>query len=151
MTPLLRSRLAKIVLLASFVIPIGTSSLRGLTHVLTCRDEVRTPFSITVPEDGPPVVTTSLFLEQGTPDTACGGLDIDIRARFTEDEQLAVILPLVNTSRYDWQGSVQVRVGDSSVPLGIGRVAAGTTETTTIELDLPPGAHDITGSLLIGP
>ena len=51
MPSILKSRIAIVALLAVFLIPVGTSSLRGLTHVLTCEAEVEKPFSV-IFEDG---------------------------------------------------------------------------------------------------
>src|SRR3546814_7832459 len=48
----LRAQVALVGLLAVLLIPIGTSSLRGLTHILTCQDDSATPFSVVVPEEG---------------------------------------------------------------------------------------------------
>src|SRR5690606_7818095 len=74
----LRAQVALIGLLAVLLIPIGTSSLRGLTHILTCREASATPFSIEVPEDGPPVISSSTVIERDpsgeiASDEVCGG------------------------------------------------------------------------------
>ena len=75
----LRAQVALIGLLAVMLIPIGTSSLRGLTHILSCQGNNDTPFSIDVPEDGPPIVSSSAVITRdpdgGVPDDQlCGDL-----------------------------------------------------------------------------
>lgn len=79
----LRAQVALIGLLAVLLIPIGTSSLRGLTHVLTCRDRSATPFAVEVPEDGPPVISSSTVIERDpsgdvVSNEVCGGLVLDL-------------------------------------------------------------------------
>ena len=51
----LRSRLALLGLFGIFLIPLGLSSLHGLTHVITCRAGTRAPFTLAVSERGEPM------------------------------------------------------------------------------------------------
>src|SRR3546814_12466213 len=79
----LRAQVALIGLLAVLLIPIGTSSLRGLTHILTCRDRSATPFSVEVPETGPPIISSSTVIERDPSgevisNEVCGGLTLDL-------------------------------------------------------------------------
>ena len=76
----LRAQVALIALLGVLLIPIGTSSLRGLTHILTCQESAAAPFSIEVPEDGLPFITSSSSFERNpdgsVPDTSvCEGVE----------------------------------------------------------------------------
>ena len=43
-------------LLGTFLIPIGTSSLRGLTHVLTCAEDTETPFTVVLKRNEAPAI-----------------------------------------------------------------------------------------------
>jgi hypothetical protein len=139
-------------LIAAFVIPLGTSSLQGLTHVLTCSDEVGTPFSISIPEGGEPTVTTSSRLELDTDeDEGCDGLNIQIGARLADDGKLVLVLPLSNPTEFLWHGSVEIAVGGVPVPVDIGSVGPGETTEETIEFELPEGTHELDGTLLVGP
>jgi hypothetical protein len=153
----LRTQVALIGLLAVLLIPISTSSLRGLTHILTCRDEIDTPFSVMVLEDGPPVVLSAASIRpDGTgrprPNEICGGLTLSILMRSRVQNRADVTLAIANNSDYGWRGSVQLRLGDTSIPIHIGAVNAATTSEETFEIRLDPGrTYEVAGSLLIGP
>lgn len=60
MPSILKSRIALVALIGVFLIPIMSSSLRGLTHVLTCEGSVETPFSVVVEEGTDPIVHKEL-------------------------------------------------------------------------------------------
>jgi hypothetical protein len=153
MPTLLRSRIALLALLATFLIPIVTSSLRGLTHVLTCRGEARTPFSMIIPEEGDPLITTSTRLTRGAvAKKVCGGLELNMRARINEEGEILMVLPIRNSSKFDWRGTVKLEIEDIDVPVAIGEIEAGQTERDVVPLrGLREGTHEVNGSLLIGP
>jgi hypothetical protein len=101
----LRAQVALIGLLAVLLIPIGTSSLRGLTHVLTCRDRSATPFAVEVPEDGPPVISSSTVIERDpsgevVSKEVCGGLVLDLVMGTRDDTSTEVTLLITNNSDY---------------------------------------------------
>src|SRR5688572_360647 len=103
MPPALRAQVALVGFLAVLLIPIGTSSLRGLTHVLTCREEAATPFAIEVPEDGPPVISSSTVIERPESGEApsgelCGGLVLDLAVGSHADERAEVEVTITNNS-----------------------------------------------------
>jgi hypothetical protein len=151
MPELLRSRIALFAFLGAFLIPIFTSSLRGLTHVLTCQASVETPFSMQIPDRGPPLITTSQRITRRQPRGICGGLSLNMAARITDEGRVAMVLPISNDSEFPWHGTVELVVEKISVPVGIGRIASGETETDVVELRLDKGMHEVSGSLLIGP
>ncbi|CAN5583792.1 hypothetical protein BH24ACT26_BH24ACT26_17190 [soil metagenome] len=150
MPSILRSRVALLALLGAFLIPIGMSSLRGLTHVLTCRDRVRTPFTLVIPEQGTPEAVTSTRIQRDE-DEICGGLSLDLGTRVAGPERFAMVIPITNESEYLWQGTVELELDGTSIPVRIGRVASGATASDTVTLDLERGSHELSGSLLIGP
>jgi hypothetical protein len=61
------------------------------------------------------------------------------------------VLPISNQTRYQWRGSVKLVVGHTSIPVAIGTVGAGMHREGHVDLRVDPGAHEIAGSLLIGP
>ena len=150
MPSILRSRAALIALLGAFLIPIGMSSLRGLTHVLTCRDRVRTPFTLLIPERGAPEAVTSkrIHREAGQ---ICGGLTLELGSRVAGPRRLEMEVPITNESPHPWRGTVQLLLDETAIPVDIGEIPSGETEIDTVTFDLDPGAHEVTGSLLIGP
>lgn len=153
----LRAQVALIGLLAVLLIPIGTSSLRGLTHVLTCRDRSATPFSVDVPADGPPTISSSTVIERN-PDgdvvsnEICGGLTLDLIMGSRVENRTDVTLLITNNSEFGWRGSVQLQLGDTPIPIDIGEIKAGGTAEDSFELRLDDNRrYEIVGNLLIGP
>ena len=153
----LRAQVALVGLLAVLLIPIGTSSLRGLTHILTCRDRSATPFSVDVPEIGPPTISSSTVIERdpsGEPVSReiCGGLTLDLVMGSRVDNRSDVTLRITNNSKYGWRGSVQLQLGDTQIPIDIGEIDAHGTAEDSFELRLEANRrYDIVGNLLIGP
>ncbi|MDH3306597.1 MAG: hypothetical protein OEO77_03645 [Acidimicrobiia bacterium] len=157
MAPVLQNRMALFAMMAVFLIPVFTSSLRGLTHVLTCQEEVAQPFTV-VFEDGEALVLSSVVVTSDDPDPAlCGGLIVDVQARAVNTTTAALTLIVTNGSDVPWRGTVNVALGDAGilgarlVPVAIGKVGPGDTETETLEFRLGDGYHEFSGSLLIGP
>ena len=140
------------VLLGTFLIPIGTSSLRGLTHLLTCRQATEIPFTLTVPETGTPVITSSNVITRDAPEGLCGGLALDMGVGPSSRPGRVVLrLPITNNTDFDWQGSVSLKLGGTVVPVDIGEIKAGQTGEDTITVRVDPGELEVNGSLLIGP
>jgi hypothetical protein len=157
MPPALRAQVALIGLLSVLLIPIGTSSLRGLTHILTCRKEIGTPFSVLVDKEGPPVVLSSATIRPGDkshprPDDVCGGLSLSLQMGGRVQDRADVTLSATNHSKYGWRGSVQLRLDNTAIPVRIGAVEPGQTREDTFEVKLHSGkTYQIAGSLLVGP
>ena len=146
MAPILRSRLALAALLGVFLIPIGMSSLRGLTHVLTCRERTNVPFSVDIP-----TITSSQRITREEPVQLCGGLSLNLAVKSLSADKVQVRLPITNNTKYTWQGSVSLKVSGTSIPVRIGKVTPGHTATDTIDVKVAKGTDTIDGSLLIGP
>jgi hypothetical protein len=153
----LRAQVALIGLLAVLMIPIGTSSLRGLTHILTCRDQAAAPFSVDVPQSGPPTISSSTVIERSPSgevisNEVCGGLTLDLEMGSRRANHADVTLLITNNSRFGWRGSVQLHLGDTPIPIDIGEIDAGSTASDEFELKLDTGrTYEIEGNLLIGP
>lgn len=144
-------------MMAVFLIPMFTSSLRGLTHVLTCQEEVAQPFTV-VFEDGEALVLSSVVVTSDDPDPGlCGGLIVDVQARALDNTRAALTLIVTNATDTPWRGTVNVALGDTGllgarlVPISIGKVGPGETDSETLEFRLGEGYHEFSGSLLIGP
>ena len=134
-----------------FLIPVTQSSLRGLTHVLSCTERVDTPFQVILLEDEEPIVTGSSVLTAGEETTLCGGLAVQISAGPSDTADIDVVVRVDNQSEHDWFGTVEVDVVGVRVPVDIGRIDAGTTEESRVSLTLPEGVTEFGGSLLVGP
>lgn len=151
MPPGLRSKIALVVLLGAFLIPIGTSSLRGLTHILTCSDPEEVPFTLVSPEQGDPVIVSSATVTRGASRGVCGGLVLDVSARPASQGRVALDLTIANETSDDWHGTVKLKVGDTTVPVGIGAIESKATGVDTVEVKVKPGSLEVNGSLLVGP
>jgi hypothetical protein len=139
-------------MLGAFLIPIGMSSLRGLTHVITCEDEAKTPFSIIIQPDGEPTLTSSTRITRASEsEKLCSGLTLNISVRSIGSDQIEVRVPITNLSASQWRGTVRLRLGREPIPIDIGIIDAGATETDVVTLTLEPGTLQLNGSLLLGP
>lgn len=139
-----------------FLIPIGMSSLRGLTHVLVCEKEVKQPFTMVVTESGEPQILSSTRISREPVGAAprggiCGGLLIEPRARSEGSGQIAFTLPVRNLTDHIWRGTIAVRLGSIQIPVDVGEVGPGETASDTILLNLETGEHKVDGSLFVGP
>jgi hypothetical protein len=148
---LLRSRLALVALFVVFLIPVTQSTLRGLTHVLSCVERVDTPFQVILLEDEEPIVTGSAVITADDPGTLCGGLAVQLGAGPSDTADIDVIVTVDNQSDNDWFGTIELGVVGVRIPVDIGRIDAGTAEQRTISLRLPEGVTEFDGSLLVGP
>jgi hypothetical protein len=153
----LRRQVALVGVLAVLLIPIGTSSLRGLTHILTCNEQNNTPFSVEVPANGPPSILSSQVIERGAngkavPNTLCGGLKLELVMQTRQDNRADVILHITNGTKFGWRGSVTLKFDRTTIPVDIGEISAGKTASDSITLHLKRGqSYEIKGRLLIGP
>lgn len=151
-----RNQLAIAALLGIFLIPLGLSSLRGLTHVLTCEQDVATPFTVNL--DGEvPVVLSATRIGAGESGLLCGALDIDVAAASIDDREVELTFVVTNDTASSWNGTVALELRDSaltemiSLPISIGSVEAGSQATQTVKVRIREGTYEFSGSLLIGP
>ncbi|MDH5371321.1 MAG: hypothetical protein OEX97_00085 [Acidimicrobiia bacterium] len=151
MPSILKSRMALAALIGVFLIPILSSSLRGLTHVLTCTGQVETPFTVIIEEGSDPIVLSATQLIAGEEDAICGGIDVDFQARSVASTRIALTVVVINESSDPWRGTIDLELGRVRIPISIGLVAAGSEEAETVVLNLNEGESEIAGSLLIGP
>ncbi len=146
-----RARIALAALLGIFLIPLLTSSLSGLTHVLTCESETASAFSIEAGSTGPPVVMSATSVTRDEDTGLCGGLTLDMGVGPAEPGKVKIVIPITNNTRYPWRGSVKLVLDGNSVPLAIGEIQPGGTETGSVVIPVGQGKHEIDGTLLIGP
>jgi hypothetical protein len=137
------------VLFGVFLIPVMLSSLRGLTHVVSCTDEVEQPFQVQF-TNGDAVLTGSAVVVAEAEET-CGQLTAEMSVRADGANRLAVTIPITNRGEGAWRGTVRLEVGSTVIPVAIGLVPAGETRSETVILRLPDGVSNFHGSLLIGP
>jgi hypothetical protein len=152
---LTRHRMPLVVLAVVFLIPIGTSSLRGLSHILTCGDEVGTPITITPAGPGmPPIVTSSVVIEEGQDPRICQALVVDFGiAQYDEDRgAVQLVVTITNESEFDWAGTIQLQIGPRLAPLPAGRIDAGESAVSRVWIHgFQDERVEVQGTLLIGP
>lgn len=147
-----RSRLALFALIGIFLIPVVTSSLDGLTYVLTCQANTRSPFVLSIPARGLPTTSSAETIRRSqVQHQLCGGLTLNMGVQQVGPAVFRITLPLTNGTRYRWRGSVKVVLGHTSFPVGIGEIRPGATRTGHVDVHVDSGTHEITGSLLVGP
>jgi hypothetical protein len=151
MPSILKSRVALAALIGVFLIPIVGSSLRGLTHVLTCSGEVETPFTVVIEDGLDPIVLSATRLVAGEAEGLCGGISVRFQARAVGGDRIALTLVLLNDTADPWRGTIGLELGRATIPISIGLVGSGRQEAETIVLRLNEGESEIAGSLLIGP
>jgi hypothetical protein len=151
MPPILRSRIALLALMGAFLIPIAMSSLRGLTHILSCQEQSKQPFTVIVPKNGPPEVISSSRITRGQTNELCGGLVLDNSARSKAANEITMVLSITNKTKYGWRGTVSVAVGDTKIPVDIGTIEPHQTVTDSVDFHLDEGTQEVGGELLIGP
>lgn len=151
MLDLRSSRVALMAMMGVFLIPVATSSLRGLTHVLACSAEASTPFSIVVNQDGPPTVLSSQVIERGDEPLICEGLRIDMGARDAGDGKVAVRFTIANSSDLPWRGTVQADLDGQKVPLDLGLIQPGGSADDELVITAGDRDREVNGTLLIGP
>ncbi len=135
-----------------FLIPIHQANLSGLTHVLTCKQQVEQPFTVVLSPNGEAQLLSSLQITRETPTSdLCGCLSVNPVVSHRGQGVIAMRLPIENRSAYLWQGTITLHLGDTSIPVGIGEVPAGETRSETVEFDLEPGTFELNGALSVGP
>jgi len=150
--PSLQRAAAIIGFFAVFLIPVATSSLGGLTQLVTCKATEAVGFTLVVPSHGAPTIITSESLQRGQPVTAgCPGLNLNLQAGFGHTGALFIQLSIRNNSRYAWEGTVVVHLGSLTLPVPVGRIPAGRVGSSRVDVNPGVGAHEVGGQLLVGP
>jgi hypothetical protein len=149
----LRAQVALWGMLACLLIPIGVSNLRGLTHILTCKEQAATPFTIIVPAQGAPTITSSSVITRNPDDgELCGGLHLDTQIGARTAEKATMTLTISNDTPYGWRGSVELDLSGISIPVDIGAIEPLKSASDTIDIRLDRNrVYNINGELLIGP
>ena len=139
-------------LMGVFLIPIGQANLGGLTHVLTCKQQIKQPFTVVIePGQEPSLLSSLQITREETTTTLCGGLSVDPAVSSRGLRTIVMTLPIKNDSAYLWRGTVTLRFGKTSIPVGIGEVPAGETRSEDVEFVLKKGTFELNGALSIGP
>jgi len=174
----LRIRASIVLLVGTLLIPVATSSLRGLTHVLSCKSALSARFDVPIPaagEDPEPVLldpteitrpapgettvpeTTTTRPPSTTttapagPEPVCGGITVDMKLSTPQQGWVRVDLPVRNSGPHQWRGTVRLRVGSKTFPVDLGSIPPGQTRSKSLEVKVADKVKRVTGELLLGP
>ena len=148
----LRARIALITLLGLFLIPVTTSSLRGLTHVLTCRADIDATLAIDTSTDAAAVLGSADRVTRGDDEKQCEEVSVQLDLASTTGDRAELTLEITNRSGNDRNGSVELRFSGVDIPVTVGRIPARSTETESVTLRVRPDrSYQVTGTLLLGP
>jgi len=139
-------------LMGVFLIPISQANLGGLTHVVTCKEQIEQPFTVVISPDNEPSLLSSLRItREEAEEELCGGLSVDPQVGSEGERTIVMTLPIKNASDYLWRGTITLKLGKTSIPVGIGEVPAGETRSEDVEFVLEKGTFELNGALSIGP
>jgi hypothetical protein len=138
-------------LAASLLIPLATTNLRGLHHLVSCTDEVDQTFSVTAINATQAIVTGSTSIVRKPPEGDCAAVKMNMRVRPDGKGFVLVTLPVVNETNRAWQTSVIMQLDGLKTSVPVGRIPAGATRTKVVRLRLTRDLQSITGTLLVGP
>ncbi|MEA2517045.1 MAG: hypothetical protein QOG16_883 [Actinomycetota bacterium] len=136
-----------------FIIPISQANLGGLTHVLTCKEQVEQPFTVVIPPDGgePEMLSSLQITAEDTDTSLCGGLSVEPGVTLEGPGTMVMVVPIKNDSDFTWRGTVTLELDDTSIPVGIGEVPDHSTRTERVSFNLEEGTFELNGALSIGP
>ena len=153
---LTRNRAPLAVLALVLLIPVATSSLRGLTHILACDEAIGTFITIMPglePGEPPVLLSAQGPLEAGDEELICGALEVDLglEGYDGDTDQVDLVVAITNRSELDWRGTTRLVLGAAAVPLTVGAIPAGERVEERARVRVSGEQFAIEGSLLIGP
>lgn len=166
MVPVLKRRLAMVVLVGVLVIPVVSVNNGGLSHLLFCEANVEQQFAVGSNVDGErPPITSSTRLDFDAPASdfageqrvadVCDGVTAAVSATPLSDDRVLLTVTIINDSELPWQGSVGLSAdgaeNEADLTAALGEVGAGEAASTAMELRVLPGQTEISGTLLLGP
>jgi hypothetical protein len=145
------ARFALWLMMAAFLIPLGTSTLRGMHHLVSCTDEIDQTFSVTAIDAKSAVITGSTSVVRTPPTGECSAVDMNMRVRPDSKGFVLIRLPVENKTDRAWTASVILQLDDLKTSVPIGRIEAGKVKTKELRVRLTQELQSITGTLVVGP
>ena len=119
--------------------------------MVTCQEATNVPFSVMLPDNAAPTLSSAATFERDESSALCGGLNLDMRVGRLDANTVRLTVPIQNDTKFAWQGTVKLDLGGTVVPVRIGRVPAGQSREQTVNFNVDRGTSEIKGALLIGP
>ena len=145
------AKLAVAGLLGSFLVPITTSTLGGLTHLVSCTAAVDQSFAITAVDSRRAVVIGSSDVVRRPPEGDCAAVEMNMIVRPDGRGFVRIAIPVANMSSRAFRTTVKLRLGDLRIPVPVGVVEPGQTITKELRIRLTEDLKVVNGTLLIGP
>jgi hypothetical protein len=145
------SRIALTLLVGSFLIPLSTSTMRGLHQLVTCTDELDQTFSVTNVDDVRAVITGSTAIVREPPVGSCAAVEMNMQVKPDGRGFILIKLPVENRSDRTWNSSVILRLDGLRTTVRIGQIPPASTRTKEIRVRLTNELRNITGTLVVGP
>jgi hypothetical protein len=138
-------------LLASFLIPVATSSLRGVTHVLECTGANQETFEVFWTKNNKAIITGSAVIEPTNNTGLCTDVDADMALRPGTEGRVLVTVRVRNDRASDVQATVVVDTGSLEVPVRLGTMRAGTTTARQVTIRGGRKVTVVRTRLIVGP
>ena len=151
MSALSASRVALAMLVGSFLIPLSTTTLRGMHHLVSCTDAVDQTFAVTAIDSLRAVITGSTSVVREPPTGECSAVDMNMQVRPDGKGFILISMPVVNRTDRPWNASVVLRLDGLQTMVRVGRIHPGDTYTKDLRVRLTTELQSITGTLVVGP
>jgi hypothetical protein len=146
-----RSRYALWLLVAVLLIPLGTTNLRGLHHLVSCTEELDQTFAVTAVDADRAIITGSTSVVREPPTGKCAAVSMNMRVRSDGRGFILITLPVTNETDRSWSTSVKLKIDGLTTSVSVGRVPPGETRSKQVRIRLTRELQSITGTLLVGP
>jgi hypothetical protein len=144
-------RFALWLLVASLLIPLGTTTLRGMHHLVSCIDEIDQTFAVTAIDQTNAVITGSTSVVRTPPTGDCSAVEMNMRVQPDSKGFVLIDLPVENKTDRTWIASVILQLDGLKTSVPVGRVQPGDTKNKTVRVRLTKDLRSITGTLIVGP
>ncbi len=151
MSALSAGRVALAALVGSFLIPLSTTTMRGMHHLVSCTDEVDQTFAVTAVDSLRAVITGSTAVVREPPTGECSAVDMNMQVRPDGKGFILISMPVVNRTNLAWNTSVILRLDSLRTTVRVGQINAGETHTKELRVRLTSDLQSITGTLVVGP
>jgi hypothetical protein len=138
-------------LLGSFLIPIMSSNLRGITHLVDCRAPTREAFEVSWDEQNRAVITGSSTVTAEDSDGICTDVDADVGIRPAGPGRVLATVRVRNDRATSVLATVIFDTGSQRVPVKLGRVLPGSTSSDRITVRGGKRVTQIRTELVVGP
>lgn len=145
------AKLAVAGLMGSFLIPITTSTLNGLTHLVSCTAAVDQSFAITAVDSKRAVIIGSSEVVRKPPEGDCAAVELNMVVRPDGKGYVRIAMPVSNQSSRAFRATVKLRLGDLRIPVPVGLVGPGQTKSKDLRIRLARDLKVVNATLLIGP